>query len=245
MQIRFRQSVRWMFVLMLAGVLAAGCSKDDDPVIEPEEPAGAVSYYKLQRTENFLAPTDDSNPTVTPATVYFSLETGKEVRASYAKTVRWDLAFGGLYNSFLSGNNGKDATNFGGGSIGQGGILILEKPFAEVTDVPADNLFRTGKNLIGTDNEGSFGEGIGWYLYDFGGNILGDSSYDKMHVAYALPERRTVVLRTAKGDYAKIKMISCYKDAFTPDQWFRNTPHMYFTFEYVIVPKGSTKFEIK
>jgi len=40
-------------------------------------------------------------------------------------------------------------------------------------------------------------------------------------------------------------MISCYKDAFTADKWFIDTPHMYFTFEYVIVPKGSKKFEIK
>jgi hypothetical protein len=29
------------------------------------------------------------------------------VDASFAKTTDWDVAFGGLYNSFLSGNNGQ------------------------------------------------------------------------------------------------------------------------------------------
>ncbi|MNY71051.1 hypothetical protein D3C86_2093090 [compost metagenome] len=60
-----------------------------------------------------------------------------------------------------------------------------------------------------------------------------------------MPEKRTVIVRTANGDYAKIKMISGYKDAFTADKWFQTTPHMFYTFEYVVVPKGSTKFQIK
>ncbi len=45
--------------------------------------------------------------------------------------------------------------------------------------------------------------------------------------------------------YAKVRMVSVYKDAFSVDKWSRNAPHMYLTFEYVMVPKGSKKFEIK
>lgn len=229
--------------------LSLACSKSDSPVPEkpePEKPGqGAIPFFKLQRVQNFSVETDDKNPTQAKNAAYFSLENKEEVKELYAKTARWDIGFNGLYNSFLSGNNGKDATNLGYGASGIGGIMIVEKPFDQVTAVPADAEFKTKGTLIGTDNLGDFGEGIGWYLYDFAGTKKGDGSYNKQHVAYALPEIRTIIVRTAAGNYAKIKMISCYKDAFTADQWFRETPHMFFTFEYVLVPKGSTKFEIK
>lgn len=233
---------RWLLAVALL-LAVASCSKEDSPDPSPE-PVDTV-FYRLHRVENFQAVSDDTDPTTPPPAVYFSLESKKVVPDSYAKTSRWDLAFGGLYNSFLSGNNGADPANNGYGANGEGAICILKKKFEDVTDIPEEAAFRTGKDLIGTDDSGAFGQGTGWYLYDFGGKIKGDGSYEKQHVAYALPDIRTIVVRTAKGNYAKIKMISCYKDAFTPDKWFRSTPHMYFTFEYVMVPKGSQKFEIR
>lgn len=240
---------KWASTSLVLAVIFTGCKKDE--IISPEpgketpiKTEGGTAYYKLQRIENLAVETDDANPTVPPTAVLFSLETKEIVPLLYAKTNRWDVGFNGLYNSFLSPNNGQSSTSLGSGSTGSGAIAILEKPFDQVVDVPADAALSISK-FIGTDNEGDFGEGIGWYLYDFGGTKRGDGSYDKQHVAYAMPEKRTIIIRTTKGDYAKIKMISCYKDAFTADKWFRTTPHMYFTFEYVIVPKGSTKFEIK
>ncbi|GAA4341755.1 hypothetical protein GCM10023149_54260 [Mucilaginibacter gynuensis] len=246
-----KNNLKWLCSIAVAALLFTACSKENNTP-EPDKEtgihtpvtAGKVPFYKLQRVENFLAPADDSAPTTPPPTVYFSLENKEQTPVEYVKTIRWDITFTGLYNSFLGSNNGKDDKNSGYGANGLGGIVIFKKPFNEVTDVPADAEFSTSK-LIGTDDLGAFGEGTGWYLYDFSGTIKGDGSFNKMHVAYAMPDERTVVVRTAKGNYAKIKMISCYKDAFTPDLWFRDTPHMYFTFEYVIVPKGSTKFEIK
>lgn len=258
MTTQFRETSRWMMALLMAATFTVSCSKEDDPKPEEEVPeeTSTVPFYKLQRVENFAVETDDKNPTETKSAAYFSLETKKETPANYAKTARWDLGFNGLYNSFISGNNGLEGNNLGYGGAGVGGIMILEKPFNEVTDVPADTEFKTKVGVVGTDANGDFGQGIGWYLYDFGGGYMADASYEKMHVAYALSEpmtmtngtqlkARTIIVRTAKGNYAKVKMISCYKDAFTPDKWFRSTPHMFFTFEYVIVPKGSTKFEIK
>jgi len=241
--------VKWALICFVFIVLFASCKKDEIVAPEPEKelPAkteGGTPYFKLQRIENLAVETDDANPTVPPTAVLFSLETKAIVPLLYAKTNRWDICFNGLYNSFLSSNNGQSSTSLGAGSTGTGAITILQKPFDQVTDVPADGTLSITKT-IGTDDEGDFGEGIGWYLYDFGGTKRGDGSYEKQHVAYAMPEKRTIIIRTAKGDYAKIKMISCYKDAFTADKWFRTTPHMYFTFEFVIVPKGSTKFEIK
>ncbi|MCC8407524.1 HmuY family protein [Mucilaginibacter sp. UR6-1] len=245
-----KSSGKWFFMLTMVSLLFTACSKDDDVVPDDEtgtetpNPNGNVPYYKTQRVENFLAPVDDTQPTTPPPIVYFSLENKEEVAAEFKTTARWDISFASLYNSFIGSNNGKDEKNMGYGANGVGGILILKQPFEEVTSVPADAEFSTSDSY-GTDALGAFGEGTGWYLYDFAGTIRGDGSEQKKHVAYAMPESRTLVVRTASGDYAKIKMISCYKDAFTPDLWFKDTPHMYFTFEYVLVPKGSTKFEIK
>lgn len=245
----YQNSFKWASACLILCLLFTGCKKDEivSPEPEKESPShtgGGTPYYKLQRIENLAVETDDANPTVPPTAVLFSLETRATIPLLYTKTNRWDICFNGLYNSFLSSNNGQSSNSLGAGSTGAGAITILQKPFGEVTDVPADGTLSISKT-IGTDDEGDFGEGTGWYLYDFGGTKRGDGSYNKQHVAYAMPEKRTIVVRTAKGDYAKIKMISCYKDAFTADKWFRTTPHMYFTFEFVIVPKGSTKFEIK
>ena len=250
-----------LLLFILATLFIVACSDESDPqpveedpileepvVEEPdtEEPSEDI-FYQLVRIENLGADTitSDNNPTVAPPTRYFSLSKGKEVSVAFAKTNAWDLAFGSLYNSFLSANNGADPDNHGGGANGIGGICILKENFDNVISIPPDDQFLTGPDLIGTDELGAFGFGTGWYLYDFGGNIMGDGSYEKQHVAYALQDTRTVVVRTARGNYAKIRMISCYKDAFTPEEWFRDTPHMYFTFEYVIVPAGSTAFEIR
>lgn len=242
------KTARNVLIVSLIAVIISSCSKNNDITPNIQEPSVSndpIPFYKLQRVENFAAPTDDSNPTAPAVTVFYSLENKEITQPAYAQTTRWDIAFGGLYNSFMSGNNGKSGINYGNGGAGTGGIYILDKPFEQVTDIPSDAQFRTGKDLIGTDDLGDFGEGLGWYLYDFAGTKLGDGSYEKQHVAYALPQKRTVIVRTANGNFAKIKMISCYKDAFTADKWSRSTPHMFFTFEYVLVPKGSTKFEIK
>lgn len=253
-----KQLLMQIAAVLFMVVMLGACSKSNEPTIDEQLPpeSAAVSFYKLHRVENFAVETDDKNPTETKSAAYFSLETKSEAPAKYAKTARWDMGFNGLYNSFIAGNSGTDGTNLGYGGSGVGGILILEKAFDEVVDIPADAQFKTKGTLIGTDEKGDFGVGIGWYLYDFGGGYMSDASFDKQHVAYSLATpltmtngtkltARTIVVRTAKGNYAKVKMISCYKDAFTPDKWFRTTPHMFFTFEYVMVPKGSTKFEIK
>ena len=259
-----KKNCRYLLLLIIPAMLfTTGCSEEedpqpvaDDPIVEEpgngEDPdTGETSnelFYKLIRIENLATEitTDmDFAPTTPKPTVFFSLEDSTVRDDPYTKTNRWDLAFGHLYNSFLSGNNGADPENYGYGVNSVGGIHILAENFEDVIDIPPDDLFLTGRDLIGTDTSGYAGAGLGWYQYDFGGKIRGDGSHEKQHVAYALQDTRTVLVRTAKGNYAKIRMVSCYKDAFTPEEWFRDTPHMYFTFEYVLVPKGSATFEIR
>lgn len=244
----------WLSLLLLT----AACKKEGtDPATEPDDADSTlVPYYKLQRVENLNAATDDDNPTVAKTEILYSLRYKKEQPASYAKTNRWDISFSGLYNSFLGGNNNSNAANTGYQGPGIGGVTIVQKAFDAVTDIPAATAFNTGKGIIGTDDLGAFGQGTGWYLYDFDGTKIGDGSDQKQHVAYAMGDSlplstggkinpRTIIVKLGNGDFAKIKMISCYKNLFTYNVWLKDSPHMYFTFEYVIVPASATKFEIK
>lgn len=241
----------------------ASCSNDDGDAVKDDEveiiddtPSSTANYYKVLRVENFGYTLADGNQLEDKSILYYSLVDHKEVSSDYRKTNRWDLAFSGLYSSFLSANNGSDAGNFGSQTSSTGGIYIVEQAFDEVKEIPADNLFKTGKEVYGTDENGDFGGGKGWYLYDFDGVHVRDGAYNNMHIAYALGEplllkngktvpARTLIIKTAKGDYAKIKMISVYKNIFKREDFTRTAPKMYFTFEYVLIPKGSTKFEIK
>lgn len=264
MKILIKKVPQVVMMVFLIAVLTAACSSDDKPAEEngnEENPDTEVPdqtlFNKVIHVKNYQGSTSDDNPTAPSATLYYSLEENKSVDGSYKKTKKWDLAFGGLYASFLSGNNGSDSKNNGYQAGGVGGITIVAKPFDEVVDIPEDSQFKTGIDLIGTDDAGAFGNGTGWYLYDFDGVVVSDgTNLQKAHVAYALGDAlkiangttipaRTVILKTANGNYAKIKMISVYKDVYTSAEWFKDTPHMYYTFDYVMVPKGSTKFEIK
>ncbi|NGM62223.1 hypothetical protein G5B30_09880 [Sphingobacterium sp. SGG-5] len=244
---------------LLIGLLATvtvqyACDKDNTV---PEDTGKTDNYYKLIRVKNLpIAPTDEGS-TPNPDDHYlYSLSENRTIPIDSANSTKWDLAFGGMFTSFLSANNGNDDDNYGKGSGGKGEIAIVESTFDEVTEIPQNLTYHTGKDIIGTDDQGFFGNGIGWYLYDFNGTYVREGAAEDQHVAYALAEPitkkdgttvqpRTVILKTAKGDYAKIKMISCYKDLFSQELWKKGEPIMYATFEYILIPAGSTKFEIK
>ncbi|MFZ4863296.1 hypothetical protein ACL9RF_14055 [Sphingobacterium sp. Mn56C] len=248
---------------MLVALLAiTGCSKGDSPnntipeVPQVPETPIADLYYKVHRISNLSAGSVTENPTDETQPFLYSLRTQKIIANDRSKSIHWDISFGKTLHSFVGGNNGKDSHNISNGSAGKGGILILEKAFDDVVDIPDDNLFRTATDIIGADKLGDFGDGIGWYIYDYSGTIIGDGSKEKEHVAYALPNGlktvaagtvspRTLVLRLANGDYAKIRMLSLYKDLLDPITWVKTSPKSYFTFDYLVVPAGSKKFTIK
>ncbi|WP_437917725.1 HmuY family protein [Sphingobacterium sp. LRF_L2] len=259
--INFGKRLSLFFIgFILLGSISS-CSKsnsdDDQPTEEvPEEEASNPELFNTLVRVNNLQASQESSSETDASPIYFSLETNKELTSEHRQTRNWDIAFSGMFTSFMAGNNGTNSGNLGYGNKATGGILVLEQAFDEVTNVPADSEFKTTGDVVGTDNYGDFGEGIGWYLYDFDGTIVRDGATENQHIAYALASSltlqngtvvkpRTIVVRTAKGNYAKIKMISCYKDLLTADLWKKDSEKMYFTFEYVLVPAGSTTFEIK
>jgi len=257
-----RQLTRTKYIALLCIGLAinTACSKSDptvEPIVEPpkEEESNTGLYNKLIKVRDF-AGTDKNDGQNAAPTVYYSLETNKGVPETNRQTRNWDIAFSNIFNSHVSGNNGSNSSNFGYGNNATGGILIVEKDFDEVTEVPADSEFKLIGDAIGMDQNGDEGNGVGWLLYDFYGRLVREHAVQNEHVAYALGKGltllngkvikpRTLIVRTAKGNYAKIRPVSMYKGLYNPAEWLKDSPHVFISFDYVIVPKGSKTFEIK
>ncbi|MCF0059005.1 HmuY family protein [Dyadobacter sp. CY356] len=140
---------------------------------------------------------------------YFSLITKSEVAEADAKTTKWDLAFSGT--TIL--------TNGGTSGAGQGGAIVIEKPFEAIGEAPKEGYKVDG----GSGNAIASGSGNSWYKYD-------------MTVHAILPILgRTIIIKTAEGKFAKIEFISYYKGA--PE----NVPteeSKYYTFRYVLADEN-------
>lgn len=232
------------FIPVLAFLIVLGACSKSEPTVEPEpDPVTPETMFnRLITVKNFGKDLPDgSAPTTEQSPIYYSLEQNKAVTSDYVGTIRWDMSFSGIFRSFINCNN--TANGFGKGGPGKGGILIVEKKFEDVIDIPSDAEFRKGEKAYGTDNSGDFGEGLGWYLYDFNGTFKGGGAENKKHVCWPI-EGHTLVVRTANGNYAKIKMQSIYKDLLDSKDWYTNSPTPYFSFQYVLAKAGSTKFTI-
>lgn len=137
----------------------------------------------------------------------------------------WDIAFRGttiaINGGEATGTNDEPERN------GNAGAIIIDGTFDSVTTA-ADLNFSQDSTAgfaipTGSDN--------GWYNYNFMTNIV------------APIPGKILVFRTADGNYAKVEILSYYKDAPSePDPLEDET--RYYTFNYVYNPNpGETSFE--
>ncbi|MEO0558357.1 MAG: HmuY family protein [Bacteroidota bacterium] len=142
-----------------------------------------------------------------PFTFYSLSENGVVSNADSASTA-WDI---GLFGTTIIVNGGTSGP-------GEGAARIVEVEFDDVTSAE-------GVELV-TDGEGDcprgdyaicIGSGNGWYLY--GGNGI-----------TPLPGR-TLVLRTADGEFAKVRFLSYVLSDPQPD----GSRPRYYTFEYTML----------
>lgn len=150
----------------------------------------------------------------------FSFETGDVTESE----TDWDIAFRGLLiavnGGASTGSNDEPARNGDAAASVQTGI------FSEI--ISADGL------TFEQDADGAFaipaGSGNGWYNYN--GATM---------VVTAIPGR-VLVFKTHDGKYAKVEILSYYKDApaeITPE--IANSDFRYYTFNYVYNPnEGET-----
>ncbi len=209
--------------------LLAAC--DSGELVNDTPPVEAVVIKDLPADPLITRDPQTGRPIGTGRYTFFSLRTGEIVlryddpdRSDSASTA-WDLAFQGTNILINGGTSGP----------GQGGAVVLEVPFDEVTEAPADDQFRVdGEDACpnGVQRAICPGSGNGWYNYD-----------PATHIVTPIPGR-TIVVRTADGRYAKMRILSYYKGAPDPGAIDREAnPARYYTFEYVFQPDGSRRLQ--
>lgn len=144
---------------------------------------------------------------------FFSL--GDNATVTDSASTDWDLGFRGTTIIVNGGVSGP----------GEGEAQVIEGLFEEIVTAP-DTGWKTDTaegTAIPT------GSGNGWYNYNSATMIVSP-----------IPGR-VILVKTADGKYAKVRIVSYYKGSpATPDQ---EAASRYYTFDYVIQPDGSTVLE--
>ena len=220
---------RTFLLLSLTPVLLLAACDSIEPLDETT-PVEAVRVEDLPADPTTPDP-QTGRPVGTGRYTFFSLRTGEIVlrydepdRSDSASTA-WDLAFQGTNILINGGTSGP----------GQGGAVVLEVPFDEVTEAPTGDQFRVDgvdECPNGVKRAIRPGSGNGWYNYD-----------PTTHIITPIPGR-TIVVRTADGRYAKVRILSYYKGAPDPGTIDPEAnPSRYYTFEYVFQPDGSRRLQ--
>lgn len=236
---------KWTAAMLAVVMSATACSKNED-----SPPVDTISYNKLITVSNF-----NGDTTTSKTLIYFSLEkqSAASPKEAALKTGDWDIAFGGAANTTISGNfgaNTEENTTYGKGGPGLGGVALVNKPWNEVTKVPEGIVFSTKSGGVGLDSASSHNASAvsGWAVYDASGimrtikGIGGNNAATQKHTVWSRPDR-TIIVRTASGLYAKLRIISMYKDA--PAEPEQTSPMPFVKFEYVIAARGTMDFTIK
>ncbi|PWV50794.1 HmuY family protein [Chitinophaga sp. S165] len=209
-------------------------------------------------------PLDDEDP------MFFSLERFSSIGIGYRSTERWDIAFSGMFRTTISGNNGTKS-GFGYGTSAIGGIVVLDAAFDDVTEIPDDSQFKY-PGQTGLDDQGAFGSPLGHVVYTFGGNFLRPDKMKDIdnpdpaaqaevvkyqHMMYCLSQvtvdtfknvrqlrPRTIIIKTAKGNYAKMETQSMYQGILDPMEMRRdkNIKMPVYSFRYVLAKADERRF---
>lgn len=151
---------------------------------------------------------------------FYDLQNGEIVADTDSATNTWDIAF----------SSTTILTNSGASGPGEGGAIILDVPFEEVTLAPSEGYNTDTENTLAIPT----GDENGWYNY---------TSTDQNPNHAILPiENKTIVIRTGDGEhYAKIRILSYYKGnpEITSDMQFPPQDDRYYTFEYAIQLNGT------
>jgi hypothetical protein len=144
--------------------------------------------------------------------------------AQWLKSSGWDLAFSDIYNSTVHVNNGEDPLNPAYGGEGRSLVVMIDRPYDQVTEAPSDAVFISSAiRNIGWETSAT---PSGWFAYN-----------TSTHLVQPV-KNRTYVIRLNDGKYAKLELVNVYKGN-PPVVTDLNWPAPYFTFRYYIQQDGS------
>ncbi|WP_018675664.1 HmuY family protein [Riemerella columbina] len=203
-----------LFGALVTTTMLFSCSKDRDEVIE-DNPEASV---EVKTAVNLKVPSYGSGST---EYVLYNLKKNEVVASDQKETTKWDIGFNGTTIIV----NGGSARN----KEAKGAALVVNKAYEEVKEAPADSEMKRDDMVDGEVKLAiTKGSGNGWYNYDISSHVI-------------IPiKNRTIVIKTADGKYAKMKITSYYKDA--PENPTMTTPSGYYHFTYAYQTNGSKTF---
>lgn len=196
---------------LFVSIIFLSCSSDDDST--------ELLPVETNQISN-LAATQSSDYTVTPPVITgdyskFSFETETTTTGN-----NWDIAFRGTTILINGGDSSGDDQPE---RTGNAGVYIQTGTMAGVTSVN-ESLFEQDST---TGLAITTGSGNGWYNYN-----------QETHVVSPIAGK-ILVVRTHNGKYAKVEILSYYKDMDV-----ENGEDQHYTFSYVYQPNnGDTTFE--
>ncbi|MFN8280199.1 MAG: HmuY family protein [Saprospiraceae bacterium] len=144
---------------------------------------------------------------------FFRLSDSAIVDHADSATSKWDIGF----------RANKIIINSGISGPGQAGAFIYNGLFSDLKSVPADSVFKTDTNT-------ALAIGSSW------------STYNPATMIVSPTPGKVLVLRTADGKYAKMEILSYYKNAPVSPNAFQDEAR-YYTYRYSYQADGSKKFE--
>jgi HmuY protein len=190
--------------------LLASCSKDDETTPE-------TVTLETKTFSNLYAPqTGGQGQPVGGAFSKFSFSQNATVTDD-----SWDIAFRGT-TIVVNGGTAIGITDEPT-RTGSGAVSIVSNTLSAVTTIPSAATFvQDGVNTYAIPT----GSGNGWYNYNPTNNLITPIA------------GKVFVIKTHDGKYAKMEIISYYKDApANPDPAVGSR---YFTFKYVYQPSGTS-----
>jgi hypothetical protein len=187
-------------IMLLASLfILSSCEKNTDvggPLVDQKAFSittnGNVVTVRNLPADTIVGTTAQGQPVGAGRYSFFSLETGQWIPNADSNTRRWDLAFAGTtvrVNNVTSGP-------------GNGGAFVFNGAFESLTAVPVDSTLRVDNHPISYAIPR--GSGRAWYTYDGPTNLL-----------TTIPGR-TLVIRTANGQFAKLEVLNYYRGGVTP-----------------------------
>lgn len=200
----------FMFLTILGIFLS--CSRDD----EKNTPTAKTTVLTTKTFSNLYAPQSGGQGQPTE---------GDFVKFSFSKNSvvtddNWDIAFRGT--TILVNGGSKIGIQNEPSKTGKAAVSIISNTFDNVKTVPDASTFKQdGANTYAIPS----GSGNGWYNYNSNTNVV-----------TPIPGR-VFVIKTHDEKYAKMEIISYYKDA-PANPTITSTPR-YYTFKFVYQPSGN------
>lgn len=206
----FKSIIFKSMLVLTIGSFLISCSNDDNSTPAP-------ASLQTKTFTNLYAPqTGGQGQPVGGAFTKFSFSQNTTVTDD-----SWDIAFRGT-TIIVNGGTAIGITDEPT-RTGIGAVSIVSNTLNAVTTIPNHETFvqdATNTYAIPT------GSGNGWYNYNSTTNMITPIA------------GKILVVKTHDGKYAKMEIISYYKDApANPDA---TTPTRYFTFNYVYQPNGTS-----